>query len=63
MSREDYIYSQGNRLEDRNTYFYTQFQGEKFLHAWRAAREHAAHDLYTEQGEVDETAALVVKYL
>ena len=55
MSCVDYIYSQGNRLEDRNTYFYTQFSGEKFLNAWREAREHAARDLHSKQDEVDET--------
>lgn len=54
MSCVDYIYSQGNRLEDRNTYFYTQFSGEKFLNAWREARECAARDLYREQDEVGE---------
>ena len=55
MSAVDYIYSQGNRLEDRNTYFYTRFQGERFMNAWREAREHAARDLSGEHDEVAET--------
>jgi len=52
MNSVDYIYSQGNRLEDRNTYFYTGFQGERFLLAWREAREHAARDLPVKQDEL-----------
>jgi hypothetical protein len=51
----DYIYSQGNRLDDRNTYFYTRFQGERFINAWREAREHAARDLSGKQHELAET--------
>lgn len=55
MSYVDYIYSQGNRLEDRNTYFYTRFQGERFMNAWREAREHAARDLHGKKDEFAET--------
>ena len=33
-----YGYSTGDRLEDRNTYFYSKFHGTEFLSAWRAAR-------------------------
>ena len=36
-----YNYSQGNRLEDRNTYFYTRYQGVEFMNAWRDARNQA----------------------
>jgi hypothetical protein len=50
----EYTYSQGNRLEDRNTYFYTRFQGVEFLDAWREARKHAARDLLEEHGETGE---------
>ena len=36
-----YDYSQGNLLEERNTYFYTRYQGREFLHAWRESRSEA----------------------
>jgi hypothetical protein len=55
MSAVEYIYSQGNRLEDRNTYFYTRFQGERFMNAWRKAREHAARDLSGKQDVLAES--------
>lgn len=55
MSSVEYIYSQGNRLEDRNTYFYTRFHGEKFINAWREARVHAARDLFGKPDELAET--------
>jgi len=54
MTSVEYNFSQGNRLEDRNTYFYTRFHGVKFLDAWRDARKHAARDLCEEQDEVTE---------
>ena len=57
MSTVEYIYSQGNRLEDRNTYFYTQFQGERFINAWRETREHAVRDLLGKQDELAETCS------
>jgi hypothetical protein len=38
MTEIDYPYSQGNRLEERNTYFYSPYHGEAFLPAWRASR-------------------------
>jgi methionyl-tRNA formyltransferase len=57
MSSVEYIYSQGNRLEDRNTYFYTRFLGEGFINAWREAREHAAGDLLGNQDEAVETSS------
>ena len=41
MNSKQYIYSQGNRLKDRNTYFYTQFQGMEFLDSWCEARKKA----------------------
>lgn len=40
-----YDYSFGNRLSDRNTYFYTKFGGEKFLAAWQASRAAAIAEL------------------
>ena len=55
MNAVEYVYSQGNRLEDRNTYFYARFQGERFMNAWREAREHAARDLFGKQAELAET--------
>jgi methionyl-tRNA formyltransferase len=39
MSAIAYRYAEGNLLEERNTYFYTPFQGKAFLAAWRNQRE------------------------
>jgi len=33
-----YPYAKGNRFEDRNTYFYTQFHGALFFDAWQQSR-------------------------
>jgi len=33
-----YDYASGDLLENRNTYFYTKFQGDEFLAAWRSQR-------------------------
>ena len=41
MSASAYPYSQGDRLEDRNTYFYSEFRGMPFLEAWQASRDAA----------------------
>jgi hypothetical protein len=41
MSDIDYPYSQGDRLEERNTYFYSQYHGAAFVPAWRARRQMA----------------------
>ena len=38
MSHSVYPYSQGDRLSDRNTYFYSEFHGPAFFEAWRASR-------------------------
>ena len=38
MSHEIYPYCRGDRLEDRNTYFYSTFHGPAFLAAWHASR-------------------------
>jgi hypothetical protein len=40
-----YPFASGNRLDDRNTYFYTEFAGRDFLEAWRADRERVAAKL------------------
>ena len=40
-----YDYAEGNLLDERNTYFYTQFQGEPFVEAWRRNRQLALSDL------------------
>lgn len=40
-----YSFSQGNRLEERNTYFYIPFQGANFLNAWRGSRENILSQL------------------
>ncbi|ANN69079.1 hypothetical protein [Bordetella bronchialis] len=34
-----YQYASGDLLEERNTYFYSGFQGEAFLDAWRSQRD------------------------
>ena len=39
--RDMYPYASGNRLEDRNTYFFSPFHGRDFLCAWRRCREKA----------------------
>lgn len=39
-----YPYSQGERLEERNTYFYSSYHGIDFFAAWQASRQSiAAH--------------------
>ncbi|QMV65339.1 hypothetical protein DFO61_1033 [Ectopseudomonas oleovorans] len=45
MSDIDYPYSQGDRLEERNTYFYSQYHGAAFFPAWRASRQAALMQL------------------
>jgi hypothetical protein len=41
MNIAPYPYSEGNRLEERNTYFYSEYHGQAFLLAWRASRQAA----------------------
>ena len=41
----NYSFSQGNRLENRNTYSYFPFQGADFLNAWRGSRENILSQL------------------
>lgn len=41
MSSISYPYSQGDRLEERNTYFYSEYHGAAFFPAWRASRKTA----------------------
>lgn len=36
-----YGYATGDRLENRNTYFYSEFHGADFLPAWQSEREKA----------------------
>ena len=45
MNSVSYPYSQGNRLEDRNTYFYSEYHGEAFLPAWETSRRDALNRL------------------
>ena len=45
MSDIDYPYSQGDRLEERNTYFYSQYHGAAFFPAWRTSRQAALMQL------------------
>jgi hypothetical protein len=41
MSPYIYPYSHGDRLNDRNTYFYSEYHGPAFLEAWHASRSAA----------------------
>lgn len=41
MSMPPYPYSQGNRLEQRNSYFYSEYHGQAFFAAWRDSRQQA----------------------
>lgn len=34
-----YVYSRGNLIEERNTYFYTPYLGTPFISAWRMERD------------------------
>ena len=43
MSRTAYPYAQGDRLEERNTYFYAPYGGMAFLSAWEKNRLNACH--------------------
>jgi hypothetical protein len=45
MSEITYPYSQGDRLEDRNTYFYSSYHGAAFFPVWRASRDAALSHL------------------
>jgi len=45
MSTPPYPYSQGERLEERNTYFYSAYHGQPFFAAWRASRQQALANL------------------
>jgi hypothetical protein len=36
-----YPYSEGNKLENKNTYFYTSYSGKPFLDAWKSDRSKA----------------------
>ena len=40
-----YPYASGNLLEQRNTYFYSTYEGPSFLDAWREQREQTLRDL------------------
>lgn len=57
MNAPDYAFSRGNRLIERNTYFYTRFQGAGFLDAWRDARRRALDELGAAPGDGAESAA------
>lgn len=41
MSAVEYGYAEGPLLEERNTYFYSQYHGRPFLCAWMEQRENA----------------------
>jgi hypothetical protein len=45
MNTPPYPYSQGNRLEERNTYFYSEYHGQAFFMAWRNSREQTLAEL------------------
>lgn len=45
MSTPPYPYSHGNRLDERNTYFYSEYHGHAFFAAWRESRQQALGQL------------------
>lgn len=45
MSQPEYTYAEGNRIKDRNTYFYTPAVGEPMVQAWRDSRDAVLADL------------------
>ena len=55
MSQEvEYIYDKGNLLEKRNTYFYTEFSGEKFISSWKISRNSTLNKLSELTNKVNE---------
>jgi len=62
MKSDEYEYSSGNLLEDRNTYFYTEFRGKAFLAAWRNMRN-AAIDSPQQSTTVDFDQSPVLQLL
>ena len=48
-----YPFTAGNRLEDRNTYFYTPFNGQEFVNAWMDNRERTLAALEVEPEIID----------
>lgn len=44
-SRPSYPYASGDLLEQRNTYFYSAYQGRAFLEAWRQQRADALREV------------------
>lgn len=65
MTDLSYPYASGDLLENRNTYFYTPFGGQGFLHAWRDQRATALAACSTVQGttEPPEDMAPVIQTL
>ena len=55
-SEATYPYAEGDLLENRNTYFYSAYDGRAFLDAWRRQRAGALHGL-----SVDRSAAAAVE--
>ena len=45
MRAPEYSYSRGDRLEDRNTYFYSEYLGEAFFPLWKESRSNARNSL------------------
>ena len=48
-----YPFTAGNRLEDRNTYFYIPFNGQEFVNAWMDNRERTLAALEVEPEIID----------
>ena len=48
-----YPFATGNRLEDRNTYFYIPFNGQEFINAWIDNREQTLAELEVEPKIID----------
>jgi len=48
-----YPFTTGNRLEDRNTYFYIPYNGQEFVNAWLDDREQTLAELEAEPKIID----------
>lgn len=65
MTALSYPYASGDRLENRNTYFYTAFGGQEFLRAWRDQRVAAlaACDACHDATDLEEDPAPIIQTL
>lgn len=72
MTDATYPYASGNLLEDRNTYFYSRYEGRPFIDAWKTQRDAltgslpkaappppACKDVHAVDGDIIDTDALL----